>query len=75
MIKVLYLIDLLVFVGIIVGVASFANSKLAAVIVGGIVFGLAVMILDLDLGINIIRLCGFGFVALLACAVCKALWK
>ena len=49
MIKVLYLIGLLVFVGIIVGVASFANSKLAAVIVGGIVFGLAVMILDLDL--------------------------
>ena len=70
MIKVLYLIGLLVFVGIIVGVASFANSKLVAVIVGGIVFGLAVMILD-----NIIRLCGFGFVALLACAVCKALWK
>ena len=75
MIKVLYLIGLLVFAGIIVCIASFANSKLAAVIVGGIVFGLAVMILDLDLGINIIRLCGFGFVALLACAVCKALWK
>lgn len=54
MIKVLYLIGLLVFVGIIVCIASFANSKLAAVIVGGIVF---------------------GFVALLACAVCKALWK
>lgn len=50
MIKVLYLIGLLVFVGIIVCIASFANSKLAAVIVGGIVFGLAVMILDLDLG-------------------------
>ena len=65
----------MVFVGIIVGVASFANSKLAAVIVGGIVFGLEVMILNLDLGINIIRLCGFGFVALLACAVFKALWK
>lgn len=60
MIKVLYLIGLLVFVGIIVGVASFVNSKLAAVIVGGIVFGLAVMILDLDLGINIIRLCGLA---------------
>lgn len=71
----LYVLGFLIIIGLLISAAYFANSKVTAVVVSGIIFGAAISIFDTRLGIDIIKLCAFGFVFLLAMAIYKALRK